>query len=144
MHFADEGVVKPICLAWIYNFSNNINTSDNDMIWDKYLKRHPTIVCNQVTKILFQRKETEKLRIFLNLDQLNKKFIVKSELGKAYSSLFDDLFYKGDYDTIIEELHQAIIFLSLKHFKPNTLNRIKLGPAEFSKRFWSVINNSDK
>lgn len=114
------------------------------MIWDKYLKRHPTIVCNQVTKILFQRKETEKLRLFLNSDKLNKKFIVKSELGKAYSCLFDDLFFKGDYDTIIEELNQAITFLSLKDFKPNTLNRIKLGPAEFSKRFWSVINNSDK
>lgn len=114
------------------------------MIWDKYLKRHPTIVCNQVTKILFQRKETEKLREFLNLDKLNKKFIVKSELAKAYSCLFDDLFYKGDYDTIIEELHHAIIFVSLKHFKANTLNRIKLGPVEFSKRFWSVINNGDK
>ncbi|XP_055302388.1 uncharacterized protein LOC129568474 [Sitodiplosis mosellana] len=142
LNFADKDVVKPICLAWIYNFVNNKNTSDNEMIWNTYLKRHPTIVCNQVTKILFQRNEGEKLRVFLNLDNLNKKYIAKSELGKAYSSLFDNLFYKGDYDTIIEELHKAILFLSLKDFKSNTLNRIKLGPDEFSKQFWSVINNS--
>lgn len=134
--------MKPICLAWIYNFVNNSNISENEMIWDKYLKRHPTIVCSLVTKILFQRKKTENFRIFLNLENLNKKHIVKSELGNAYSCLFDNLFYEGQYDTIIEELKKALIFISLKNLKPNTLNRIKLGPEEFSRKFWSVINNA--
>lgn len=142
--FADKGIVKPICLAWISNFIRDTNASDNEMIWDKYLKRHPTIICNQVTKVLFQRKETEKLHRFLNWKNLNKSLIAKSELGKAYSILFDSLFYKDDYDIIIEELEKAIVFLSLKDFKPNTLKRIKLGPDVLSQRFWSVINNSAK
>lgn len=141
---ADKGIVKPICLAWISNFIRDTNVSDNEMIWDKYLKRHPTIVCNQVTKVLFQRKETEKLHRFLNLKNLNKSLILKSELGKAYSILFDSLFYQSDYDTIIEELEKAIVFLSLNDLKPNTFKRIKLGPEELSQRFWSVINNSEK
>lgn len=112
------------------------------MIWDKYLERHPTIVCNQVAKVLFQRKQVEKLQEFLNLENLNRKYIVKSELGKAYSNLFDGFFYKGDYNAIIEELTKAMVFLSLKDFKPNTISRIKMGPTELSQRFWSVINNS--
>lgn len=132
--------MKPVCLAWTYNFVNNTNTLDNDVLWNKYLKSHPTIVCNQVSKILFKRKETDKLRIFLNLKNLNKKVILKSELGKAYSNLFDSLFFKGDYDLIIEELEKAIKFVSLKDFKSNTLNRMKFSSDELRQRFWSIIN----
>lgn len=138
--FASQGYIKPICLAWIYNFTNNVNSTENDEIWDLYLRQHPTITCNQVVKVLYQRKEIDKIRTFLNFDKLNKKHMLKPQLGKSYSSLFDGLFYKEDYDAIIDELEKALIFVSLSDLKSNTLNRIKLGPKELSKRFWTVVN----
>lgn len=69
---------------------------------------------------------------------------MKSELGKAYSILFDALIFAGDYDTIIDEVPTALEFVSLKDFKSNTLNRIKLGPEEFSQRFWNEVNKTTK
>lgn len=131
-----------MCLVWLYNFINNKNTTDNVDIWNEYLKRHPTIVCNQVSKLLFKRRETEKLRLFLNFGTLNKQHIVKSELGRAYSRLFDDLFFKGHYDILLNELQNVLAFLSLKDFRPETLNRMKSGPEEFTTKFWSVINSA--
>lgn len=80
------------------------------------------------------------MRTFLNFDKLNKKFMFKPQLGKAYSTLFDGLFYKNDYDAIIDELEKALNFVSLSDFKSNTLSRIKLGPEELSQRFWTVVN----
>lgn len=142
--FADKEVIKPICLAWTYNFIHEKNHEENDLIWNRYLHRHPTIVCNQVVKILYKRKEIEKLRQFLNFEELEKKLIVPSELGKAYSSLLDGLLHKGDNNAVIAELKTALTFVSVKDFKPIVLNRIKLSSKEFNQQFWSVINNSPK
>lgn len=142
--FAGKGIIKPICLAWIYNFIHDRNSADNDTIWNKYLYCHPTIVCNQVAKILFKRKEIEKLRQYLNFKNVQKPLILSAELGKAYSCLFEGLLYKGDNDAIIDELQKSLLFLSVKDFRPNTLNKIKFGSPELSERFWSVINNSPK
>lgn len=105
---------------WVIFFHDQ-NCAENDLIWDKYLHRHPTIVCSQFVKILHKRKNVEKLREFLNFGNLNKKRISASELRKAYSTLFDDLLYIGDNDAII---------------------RIEL--PEFSQKNWSVTNNSPK
>lgn len=140
--FASKGVIKPLCLVWIYNFIYDQNSADNDRIWNEYLYSHPTIVCNQVAKILFKRREIEKLRQFLNLEKLQKKRILSTELGKAYSFLFDGLLHEGGNDTLIDELQKALLFLSVIDLRPKTLSKIKLSSPELSERFWSVINNS--
>lgn len=139
---ADRGVIKPICIIWTYNFVNDEHVTHNQFLWDKYLRNHPTIVCNQVTKILLHRKNIEKLRSFLNLERLDKQRIVKAELGKTYSILFDALYYSGNYDAIIEELEKVIMILPVKFLKANTLNRIKFGSSSLGKKFWNVVNIS--
>lgn len=140
--FAYNGAVKPACVVWTFNFIHDKNKADNEILWQKYLRVHPTITCSVVTKILFQRKQTAKLRAFLNIKQLDKGRIMKMELGKAYSNLFDRLFYDEEYDAIIEELTKAMMFLTKIHFKVNTVNRIKFGPEELGRKFWDLINES--
>lgn len=112
------------------------------MIWQKYLKYHGTILCNVFTKLLLYREQSEKLREFLNYDQLDKNRILKVELGKAYSILFDKLYYAADYNGIIDELKKMVPILPLKYLKSNTVNRLKFGPPEFKEQFWRVINNA--
>lgn len=141
--FADNGIIKPICISWTCNFLNNKNTDDNQMIWTKYLQYHGTILCNVITKLLLYRKQSEKLNDFLNYDQLDKNRISKSELGKTYSVLFDKLYYSADYNGIICELKKMLPILPIKYLKSNTLNRLKLCPnSEFKEQFWRIVNDS--
>lgn len=112
------------------------------MIWKTYLHTHGTILCNVFTKLLLYRKQSEKLREFLNYDRLDKNRIAKAELGKAYSILFDKLYYDGNYDAIIEELEKIAAILHIKYLKPNTVDRLKFGPPEFKEQFWRVINKA--
>lgn len=88
------------------------------------------------------RKQSEKLREFLNYNQLDKNRIVKVELGKAYSILFDKLYYDANYDGIIDELKKIIPILPIKYLKSNTVRRLKFGPPELKEQFWRVINNA--
>lgn len=134
--------MKPICIAWTYNFLNNTNVQENDSIWTTYLRSHPTIACNQVTKILIGRKEVDKLQAFLNSNMLVKDRIAKPELGKAYSFLFDSFLYEGEYDTIIGELQKIATILPIKYLKPNTIARIKNAPPAFSRQFWDIVNTT--
>ncbi|XP_031625293.1 uncharacterized protein LOC116341980 isoform X2 [Contarinia nasturtii] len=138
--FAANGLVKPICFAWLYNFVNDTNNKENDEIWDTYLKRHPTITCTIIPQILFKRKETEKLRLFL--DKLDKKHTSKSELGRAYSYLIDMHFFsdKPNFQSIVKELKKATRYIALNDFKPNTLSRIK--SSRISQEFWNMINKN--
>lgn len=112
------------------------------MIWEKYLQYHGTILCNIFTKLVLYRRQSEKLREFLNYDQLDKNRIVKSELGKTYSILFDKFYYDADYDEIIYELKKMVQILPLKYLKSNTVNRLKFGPPELKEQFWCIINNA--
>lgn len=112
------------------------------MIFNKYLKYRGTILCKIFTKLLVYRKNTEKLREFLNYDQLDKNRIIKAELGNAYSVLFDQLYFDDDYNGILDELKRMVPILSIKYLNLNTVNRLKFGPPEFKEQFWRVINNA--
>lgn len=111
-------------------------------MWKNHLKNRQTAVCNQISKILFQRNEIEKLRTFLNLDILEKHRILPSELGKSYSCLFDGLFLTGKYDDIIEEIKKASKFISAKHLRQKTLQRINFGPNDIGQRFRDIIEKA--
>lgn len=78
----------------------------------------------------------------MNYEQLDKSRIAKPELGKAYSILFDKLYFDGDHDGIIDELKKIVVILPIKYLKPNTVERLKFGPPEFKEQFWRVINNA--
>lgn len=90
------------------------------------------------------RRQHEKLRDFLNYDQLDKNRVAKAELGTTYSILFDKLYYDGKYDEIIVELKNMVPILSINYLKANTRKRLKLGPTEFTRQFWVVINENTK
>lgn len=139
---AVKGFVKPLSIVWIYNFINDKNPTDNNEIWNSQLKNRQTAVCNQISKILFQRNEIAKLRHFLNLDILEKHRLLPLELGKSYSCLFDGLFLEGKYDDIIDELKKALKFISAKHLRPNTLQRIKFGPNDLGQQFRDAIEKA--
>lgn len=141
IQFADKGIIKPICIVWTYNWINNKNEQDNDIIWDKYLQSHPTIICKNVTKVFVHRKDVDKFRMFLNFDKLNKSIIATSELGASYSFLFDYLYFSEQYDVIIDELKKVAHLLPVKCIKPNTLQRIKFGPNKLGEQFWAVVNS---
>lgn len=140
--FAHNDLIEPICLAWLYNYIYDQNATDNDTIWNEYLHCHPTMACEQITRILYKHKEIDKLRQFLNWEKLPKQNIATSVLGVAYSNLLSGLLDKKDNDAVIEELQNAMKFLSLKDFRPNTLNKIKSRSPEYSQQFWSLINRS--
>lgn len=112
------------------------------MIWEKYLRRHGTILCKVFTKLVMIRGQKEKLLEFLNYDQLDKNRIAPIELGKSYSVLFDKLYYQADYDGIICELKKMAPILPIKYLKGNTVNRLKFGPSEFKEQFWCIVNSA--
>lgn len=140
--FADKGIMKPICIVWTYNFLYHKNPADNQAIWKKYLQTNETILCNVATRVLLNRRQTDRLCEFLNMSQLNKHRIVKAELGKTYSVLFDRFYHDANYEQIIVELKKMVPILSIKYLKSNTLNRLKFGPPEFKEQFWCVVNNA--
>lgn len=129
-----------MCFAWLYNFINNTNTEKNTEIWNKYINRHTTVACKTIPMILFQRKDTEKLRKFINL--VGKKHTAPSELGKAYSYLFDLLLYEKNHDALLTEIDCATKYVTFKDFSPNTLKRIK--SSSISQQFWTIVNKNRK
>lgn len=89
------------------------------------------------------RNEPEKLREFLHCDQVDRHRILKTELGKTYSILFDKLYYNADYNGIIDELKKMVPILSIKYLKSNTVKRLKFGPPELKEKFWNIINDAE-
>lgn len=138
---ADKGQLKPIYLLWTYNFINGINDTDNQVIWKKYFSSKSTFICSKVPRILFNRKETKRLREFLNLRTLNKLHIRPKVLGEGYGFLFIALIkYNQDYDTVILELKKLMNYISKNDLNVATINVFNSGPREMSDKIYKILN----
>lgn len=139
---ADKGPLKPISYLWAHNFINGINDTDNQLIWKKYFSTKSTFICSQIPRILYNRKETEKLREFLNLRALNKLHISAKVMGDSYGFLFSALIkYNQDYDTVISELKRAMNYISKNDLNAATKNVFKSGPRTFTDKIYRILNS---
>lgn len=137
---ADKGPLKPISFLWAYNFINGINDNDNQLIWKKYFSSKSTFICSNIPRILFNRKETKRLREFLNLRTLNKLHISPKVLGESYGFLFIALIkYNQDYDTVILELKKIMNYISENDLSPATKNVFKTAPREICDEIFKII-----
>lgn len=142
---ADKGPLKPICLLWAYNFINGVNDTDNQLIWKKYFSTKSTFICSQIPRILYNRKETNRLREFLNLRTLNKLYISPKVMGESYGFLFSALIkYDQDYDTVILELKKMMNYISKNDLNAATKSVLKSGPREFSDKIYKILNTDFK
>lgn len=94
---------------------------------------------------MYNRKETKRLRAFLNLRTLNKLHISRKVLSESYGFLFSALIkYDQDYDTVILELKKIMNYISKNDFNAATKNVLKSGPREKTDKIYKILNSDLK
>lgn len=92
---------------------------------------------------MYNRKETKRLREFLNLKTLNKLYISPLVIGESYGLLFNALInYNEDYDTVILELKKVMHYISKNDLNAATKNVLKSGPREITDKIYTIMNSN--